>query len=68
MNILYLLSACVYVEPSTTWFWSGNIYLRDTEGLANTEEIEASMTYPTGFFYKMPKHQVERRVPTEDLN
>ena len=63
MNILYLLSACVYVEPSTTWFWSGNIYLRDTEGLANTEEIEASVTYPTGALLQNAKTPSGKNSP-----
>ena len=63
MNILYILSACVYVEPSTTWFWSGNIYLRGIEGLANTEEIEASVTYPTGALLQNAKTPSGKNSP-----
>jgi len=63
MNLLYLLSACVYVEPTTTWYWSGNIYLRGTEGLENTEEIEASATYPTGALLQNAKTPSGKNSP-----
>ena len=55
MIFLFLSFSCIYVEPSLDWYWSGNVYLRGSEGLENTEDIDASMTYPTGRFLQEAK-------------
>ena len=46
--MLLLFWGCIYTDVNTNWYWSGNIYLRGTQGLETMENLQATMLYPTG--------------------